>query len=702
MPVVKKVMTRRAALGALAAPAILQAETAHPAALAASGPIYQSIPEGEAASFVGQTFFVSIGCALSARRRVDWGSVEIFSHATAAALALPSGAGMVGLVGGGKLSDGVKTISPQMRGAGGLGATDDNAPVQEWLAAIGPGAPGIAPGTYRVTESAVFTGEYANGLCIDGASGRFIQTDAGKNGIVIDNRAGNVADEYFNKARLNNLYYYGSGKAGGASGMLVEMAADVVATNLRVRNFQYGLRLKGGLSNAFYNPVLRDNGVGLKAEASAARPLIAGPNANSFFRPHIMKNDVAIEYDTSANTAISFFGGNIEGNNPRGSKADDKIVSNFASAGNISFIGLHDEGNRGQTGLKYTGANSAKNLLIAGSEMISPVGRLVHIEAGRFTSIANRINNGSATDDTWFNAANASGVLINHEGRLSGTLSQIVALREGRIGFGRNPTGVDGLITATPEAVASVGNLVVDWQNDTIVMRWRNSAGKRVAYLQTSASGDHTINNDNAAGGWALRASNSSRFYVGRAGAMSIEPGSDNNITGGSAAYRFSVLWAGTGTISTSDERDKTWRGAPTEAELRAAKRIMGELGFFQWNDAIAKKGEKSSRYHFGVRAQRVWEIMANEGLIEPISADGRPGETRYAFLCWDEWENQVHIEPAHLASLVDEHGNPLPTDEERTVVRETGDRFGIRYEQLTLFLVAAQEARLAALEAST
>ncbi|HEY0596713.1 tail fiber domain-containing protein [Sphingopyxis sp.] len=146
-------------------------------------------------------------------------------------------------------------------------------------------------------------------------------------------------------------------------------------------------------------------------------------------------------------------------------------------------------------------------------------------------------------------------------------------------------------------------------------------------------------------------------------------PAADNSLSLGTGAARWSVLYAGSGTINTSDAREKTWRGAATDAELRAARRIAAELGFYQWNDAIAAKGADGARYHFGVRAQAVWAIMADEGLVDPTAAEGRPGATPYAFLCWDGWDG--------------------------------GDRFGIRPDQLALFLIAAQERRLAALEAA-
>ena len=96
----------------------------------------------------------------------------------------------------------------------------------------------------------------------------------------------------------------------------------------------------------------------------------------------------------------------------------------------------------------------------------------------------------------------------------------------------------------------------------------------------------------------------------------------------------------------------------------------MGELGFFQWHDAIAAKGVGAARRHFGVRAQAVWAIMADEGLVDPIDGDGRPGHTPYAFLCFDRWEDTAGVS----------HG-----------------RFGVRGDQLALFLIAGLAAELAA-----
>lgn len=151
-----------------------------------------------------------------------------------------------------------------------------------------------------------------------------------------------------------------------------------------------------------------------------------------------------------------------------------------------------------------------------------------------------------------------------------------------------------------------------------------------------------------------------------------VLPQSDNSVPLGSAASRWSIIYAASGSINTSDEREKTWRGALDATELRAAKRIIAELGIYQWNDAIAEKGANKARLHFGIRAQRVFAILGDEGL----------DWSRYAWCCYDEWDE-----------------NPLSA---------AGNRYGIRPDQLTLWLIAAQaeiqadlEARIAALEAA-
>lgn len=172
--------------------------------------------------------------------------------------------------------------------------------------------------------------------------------------------------------------------------------------------------------------------------------------------------------------------------------------------------------------------------------------------------------------------------------------------------------------------------------------------------------------------------------------AGTISPSADNTYSLGTASLRVSTVYAGTGAINTSDARYKTWRGALTEAEYQAGLAVIDELGFYQWNDAILEKGADGARLHFGVRAQQVWSIFAANGLVDPIGDNGKPGATPYGFLCFDEWDAQRALVPG-------EDDEPVS---EGPVILEGGDRYGIRYDDLALFLIAVQAKRQAELEA--
>jgi hypothetical protein len=192
----------------------------------------------------------------------------------------------------------------------------------------------------------------------------------------------------------------------------------------------------------------------------------------------------------------------------------------------------------------------------------------------------------------------------------------------------------------------------------------------------------------NSGGGMYLGADNQNLVTIGTG---ACNPTTDNTLGCGWSTARWTTVYAVTGAINTSDEREKLWRGPLTKTELRAAKDIAQEIGMYQWLSAIEDKTAAEARYHCGVRAQRVWEIMASYGLVDPIGADGKPGNTPYAFLCWDEW---------------DEHTTPSGEGGAYVTI-PAGDRYGVRYAEITMFLAAAQEqhiteleARLAALEA--
>jgi len=140
---------------------------------------------------------------------------------------------------------------------------------------------------------------------------------------------------------------------------------------------------------------------------------------------------------------------------------------------------------------------------------------------------------------------------------------------------------------------------------------------------------------------------------------LQVEPGGDNTYTLGSAPLRWSTVYAGTGTINTSDEREKQDIADIDAAEKRVAVALKGLVKKFRFKDAVIAKSE-AARIHFGVIAQEVMAAFAAEDL------DAK----RYGLLCYDEWD-----------AVLDEDGNE---------VRPAGNRYGVRYEELLAFIIAA------------
>lgn len=159
-----------------------------------------------------------------------------------------------------------------------------------------------------------------------------------------------------------------------------------------------------------------------------------------------------------------------------------------------------------------------------------------------------------------------------------------------------------------------------------------------------------------------------------------LAPGSDNVRSCGTGALRWSVVYAGTGAINTSDERAKQQIQSVDEAVLRAWGRVS--YSQFKFNDAVAQKGD-GARWHFGLIAQRVKEAFESEGL----------DAFEYGLLCYDEWDDE--FEP-----VTDEEGTPVLNssgDPEMRLRIAAGDRYGIRYEEALALECAYLRSRIAA-----
>ena len=184
-----------------------------------------------------------------------------------------------------------------------------------------------------------------------------------------------------------------------------------------------------------------------------------------------------------------------------------------------------------------------------------------------------------------------------------------------------------------------------------------------------------------------------------------LSPYSTNTYSLGKSGAIWSNIYAGNGTIQTSDERLKDNIADIPEAVMRAWGKVKFQQ--FQFKDAIAKKGA-NARIHVGAIAQRVIEAFQSEGL------DAR----RYGLLCWDSWkdeytEERVEVEPKVIkeVKVVDSEAvyneirhedgivekvlvSPEKSHMEKAVVKEAvyrterkllrtaGEQYSLRYEQ--------------------
>jgi len=211
----------------------------------------------------------------------------------------------------------------------------------------------------------------------------------------------------------------------------------------------------------------------------------------------------------------------------------------------------------------------------------------------------------------------------------------------------------------------------------------------------------------NTAGNALVWNNGSDRLWLTPVG--NVTPGVDNTQTMGSASYRWSQVYAGTGTINTSDAREKTPVRSLFDDELQAAIALSKEVGVYQFLDSVKAKSDKA-RHHIGMTVQRAIEIMEHHG-IDPFA---------YGFICYDKWGEETKEHPAieareaveAKAAVLDDEGNVIePAVEAQPAIKakdawtevtlKAGDRYSFRYDQLTLFIARGIDARLAALEAA-
>jgi hypothetical protein len=264
----------------------------------------------------------------------------------------------------------------------------------------------------------------------------------------------------------------------------------------------------------------------------------------------------------------------------------------------------------------------------------------------------------------WFTSASGSA-------NAAITFTQAMTLdASGNLGIGSTSPNIGGLTRAltlnTPTGgnysgveLAGAGTLSARFITNNAAGTYIGSQVSIPLVFETNAteraridsSGNFNISN----GGSVGTSANGAGIYFG-SNAVLPSTGtalSDNSKSMGSASWRWSVIYAGTGTINTSDVNLKQDEQALTNAERNVATAIKGLIKTFRFKDAVAEKGD-AARIHVGVMAQSVKAAFEAEGL----------DANRYALFCSDTW-------------LAEE------TNEEKT-------RLGIRYDELLAFVIAA------------
>lgn len=220
------------------------------------------------------------------------------------------------------------------------------------------------------------------------------------------------------------------------------------------------------------------------------------------------------------------------------------------------------------------------------------------------------------------------------------------------------------------------GSYVGRWAQDVVLLKRKDDAHPR-AILDGNASqilfGDGTISPPLVMGA----AGNSAFTFSG-----SLRGADDNTYyLGTSTSSRWAGGYLGTAINVTSDAREKEWRGELTDSERRVARSIAAGIGLYQLT--VGPKARQG--YHCGSIAQQVEAALVAEGL--------NPDD--YAFLSHDVWKAS--------GPVLDGEGKEVEP------AKEDGDRYGLVYEELNQFLLAALFAdqadirvKLEALEAAS
>ena len=226
-------------------------------------------------------------------------------------------------------------------------------------------------------------------------------------------------------------------------------------------------------------------------------------------------------------------------------------------------------------------------------------------------------------------------------------------------------TGWDGEVVVTGNASSTVTAMFDNAGISYVCNIGGDSSNVRYSMGAAATPLDSFINYNNSTKLFSVATNGTTKLNLDTNGHLYPAGDGTQNLGGGAAANRWGTVYATTGTINTSDAREKQQVRELLDAEKRVAVKLKSLIRAFKYNDAVLAKGD-GARIHVGVIAQDVKDAFESEGL----------NAYKYALFCYDEWDN--------VPDILNEDG------EIETHGKSAGNRFGVRYEELLAFVIAA------------
>jgi hypothetical protein len=555
-----------------------------------------------------------------------------------------------------------EVVSVKDFGAVGNGVADDTAAIQAAINAIPSGGSVLLPkGSYKITSTIVLA-DYQN-LVGDGMiATSIVAATASMQAIKITGSYGGVRDFMITQT-ASGVHGLTLAPLNESQQITETNTNSNVIKNIRFNYLAEGLVLRPGpapsaQSGCWYNQFHGLEFVGCTRAlwfrvGTGAGNTSSGSNRNYFYGTRIGVAPANTGVQIDAGDTNIFFGLTLEGiqtgTSPNTTPTAIKIADNAAPGaynGNNIFFGVQFE-----VVSRFLDNNNATTQIFTGQEY-----------DGTFTGTATPAI--QCTKDFFRHSGAIKGdvleSLVSASVKLNGNSATKEAYVSSTSGTSANYNGVAVKSNTLLATGAQANTALPSWYADVGGFEPGNGIGVQDAF------GIHR----KAAGG----ASWDSLFYVQFS---SVYPGRDNGIDLGSATNRWATVFATTPTINTSDSRAKQQVRDLSDAERAAAVRCKSLIRAFKFNDAVEQKGD-GARIHFGVIAQEVQAAFAAEGLN---AAD-------YGLFCYDEWDDK-YVDLEELVTLEDGAKEARKTGERR-LVTAAGNRFGVRYEELLAFIIAA------------